>query len=96
MEHVIGYAGWGLNDPNFFGRFLRDNYVDGAIAANYVSSNGRTFHEPPKSWSPGSFISFGHYQHETWRPGEGRLSVGKGTTHIKIFSRRRKGEENIV
>ncbi len=55
MENVMGYAGWGSNDPNYFGRFLRNKYLDGALATNYVSSNGRTFHEPPKSWSPGNF-----------------------------------------
>jgi hypothetical protein len=27
MEHVMGYAGWGSNNPNFFGRFLRNNYI---------------------------------------------------------------------
>ena len=55
IENVMGYAGWGSNDPNYSERFLQNKYLDGALATNYVSSNGRTFHEPPKSWSPGSF-----------------------------------------
>lgn len=51
---VIGYASWGSNDPNRRDRFLGFTWLDGAIAAEYVSTNGRTFREPPVNWSLGS------------------------------------------
>ncbi len=60
-ENVMGYAGWGSNDPHFSGRFLHNTYVDGALATNYVSSNGRTFYEPSKLWAPGSFKNIKSY-----------------------------------
>jgi len=60
-QNVMGYAGWGSNDPHYSGRFLHNTYIDGALATNYVSSNGRTFYEPPKLWAPGSFKNLKSY-----------------------------------
>jgi uncharacterized protein (TIGR03790 family) len=37
---VIGYAGWGSNDPNRHRRFL-----------GFVSTNARTFQRPPNNWN---------------------------------------------
>jgi len=48
---VIGYASWGSNDP---ARKLRDlgfRWLPGAIATEFVSTNGRTFKRPPDSWT---------------------------------------------
>ena len=48
---VIGYAGWGSNDPNRHQRFLGFHWLPGAIATEFVSTNGRTFQRPPDSWN---------------------------------------------
>jgi uncharacterized protein (TIGR03790 family) len=50
---VIGYAGWGSNDPNRTRRFLGFHWLPGAIVTEYVSTNGRTFQRPPDSWNIG-------------------------------------------
>jgi uncharacterized protein (TIGR03790 family) len=48
---VIGYAGWGSNDPNRHRRFLGFQWLPGAIATEFVSTNARTFRRPPESWN---------------------------------------------
>jgi uncharacterized protein (TIGR03790 family) len=48
---VIGYAGWGSNDPNRHRRFLGFHWLPGAIMTEFVSSNGRTFARPPENWN---------------------------------------------
>lgn len=50
---VIGYAGWGSNDTNRHRRFLGFHWLPGAIAMEFVSSNGRTFKKPPDNWTIG-------------------------------------------
>jgi uncharacterized protein (TIGR03790 family) len=51
QTEVIGYAGWGSNDPNRHRRFLGFHWLPGAIATEFVSTNGRTFKRPPDSWN---------------------------------------------
>jgi uncharacterized protein (TIGR03790 family) len=48
---VIGYAGWGSNDTNRHRRFLGFHWLPGAIATEFVSTNGRTFQRPPDNWN---------------------------------------------
>ena len=48
---VIGYAGWGSNDTNRHKRFLGFKWLPGAIATEFVSSDGRTFKRPPDNWN---------------------------------------------
>ena len=48
---VIGYASWGSNDPNRRERLLNYKWLPGAIATEFVSTNGRTFAQPPQSWN---------------------------------------------
>jgi len=48
---IIGYAGWGSNDHQRHRRFLGFHWLPGAIATEFVSSNGRTFQRPPDSWN---------------------------------------------
>ena len=48
---VIGYAGWGSNDTNRHRRFLGFHWLPGAIATEFVSTNGRTFQRPPENWN---------------------------------------------
>ena len=51
---VIGYASWGSNDHARQDRDLHFTWLDGAIATEFVSTNGRTFHEPPQDWHLGN------------------------------------------
>ncbi len=53
LTDVIGYAGWGSNDPNRHRRFLGFHWLPGAIVTEFVSTNARTFHKPPDTWNPG-------------------------------------------
>ncbi len=53
LTDVIGYAGWGSNDPNRRRRFLGFHWLPGAIATEFVSTDARTFRKPPNTWNPG-------------------------------------------
>ena len=58
VEHqtgVIGYYGWGSNDPSFKARRVGMSFVPGAIGATFVSTDARTFHEPPDTWTVGDW-----------------------------------------
>ncbi len=46
-KDVIGYAGWGSNDPNRHQRNLGFQWLPGALVSEFVSSDGRTFKRPP-------------------------------------------------
>jgi len=52
VQQVIGYYSWGSNDPQNRRRKVQMGFVPGALAATYVSSDARTFHEPPSTWAP--------------------------------------------
>jgi uncharacterized protein (TIGR03790 family) len=52
---VIGYAGWGSNDPANTRRSPGFQWLPGALASWFVSSSGRTFIRPPASWTVGSW-----------------------------------------
>jgi uncharacterized protein (TIGR03790 family) len=51
QRDVIGYAGWGSNDPHLKQRMLGFQWLPGAIAVEFVSSDGRTFKRPPENWN---------------------------------------------
>ncbi|MBZ5633796.1 MAG: TIGR03790 family protein [Acidobacteriia bacterium] len=51
QTEVIGYAGWGSNDHQRHRRFLGFQWLSGAIATEFVSTNGRTFQKPPDGWN---------------------------------------------
>jgi uncharacterized protein (TIGR03790 family) len=55
VKDVIGYASWGSNDANRKTRFTGFGWLPGAIATEYVSTNGRTFRRPPAAWTFSSF-----------------------------------------
>jgi uncharacterized protein (TIGR03790 family) len=58
-KDVIGYASWGSNDPNRKQRWLHFQWLPGAIATDFVSSNARTFKRPPDDWNISSSKPFG-------------------------------------
>ena len=49
---VLGYYSWGSNDSWNQRRRSRMGFVPGAIAATLVSTDARTFQEPPPDWEP--------------------------------------------
>ena len=51
LSNVIGYASWGSNDIYRNTRFLKFQWLPGAIATEFVSSNARTFIRPPDAWN---------------------------------------------
>ena len=52
-DPVIGYYSWGSNDPALRSRSTTLNFAPGAIAAMFLSSDARTFSEPPLQWAAG-------------------------------------------
>jgi len=52
---VLGYYSWGSNDPSVSGRHPELGFVPGALAGSFVSTDARTFREPPAGWKTGSW-----------------------------------------
>ena len=52
VENVLGYYGWGSNDPENRVRRTGLRFAPGALAALFVSGDARTFDEPPSAWQP--------------------------------------------
>jgi uncharacterized protein (TIGR03790 family) len=52
VDDVQGYYSWGSNDPENRVRAYGLHFVPGALAGTYVSSDARTFQEPPTDWKP--------------------------------------------
>lgn len=55
QKQVIGYASWGSNDASHRRGQLGFDWLPGAIATTYVSTNGRTFKRPPDGWTYGTW-----------------------------------------
>jgi len=51
QKDVIGYASWGSNDRNRKRRWLSFQWLPGAIATEFVSTNMRTLKRPPDNWT---------------------------------------------
>ena len=64
VQDVIAYASWGSNDPDRRHRSLHFRWLPGAIATEFVSTDGRTFHEPPAKWDLGTWKN-----QESWYAG---------------------------
>ena len=59
QKDVIAYASWGSNDPSRTKRWLHFEWLPGAIATDFVSTNARTFKRPPDDWNIRTGNSFG-------------------------------------
>lgn len=57
LKGVIGYASWGSNDRDRKRRMLHMEWLPGAIATEFVSTDGRTFRPPPKDWEIGTWAN---------------------------------------
>jgi uncharacterized protein (TIGR03790 family) len=53
---VLGYYSWGSNDPAIRRRSLGLGFVAGSLAAMFVSTDGRTFQEPPSAWNVAAWL----------------------------------------
>lgn len=60
QRDVIGYASWGSNDAHRQRRRLGFQWLPGAIATEYVSTNARTLKRPPENWT---FTSWADQEH---------------------------------
>ena len=61
QKDVIGYASWGSNDGGRKKRWLGYQWLPGAVATEYVSTNARTFRRPPDDWNITSYDDTGHF-----------------------------------
>jgi uncharacterized protein (TIGR03790 family) len=55
QKPVLGYYSWGSNDPAIARRRFGLGFAPGALAAMFVSTDGRTFKEPPPNWNVGNW-----------------------------------------
>ncbi|MEQ1573023.1 MAG: TIGR03790 family protein [Vicinamibacterales bacterium] len=55
QRDLLGYYSWGSNDPAIRMRDQNLRFANGALAAAYVSTDGRTLKEPPAAWTLGSW-----------------------------------------
>jgi Flp pilus assembly protein TadD len=55
QKDLLGYYSWGSNDPAIRDRDLGNRFVPGAVAGQFVSSDARTFKEPPAEWKLGTW-----------------------------------------
>lgn len=55
VPDVIGYASWGSNDRARTQRNVHMNWLPGAIATEFVSTDGRSFRKPPDDWQLGTW-----------------------------------------
>jgi uncharacterized protein (TIGR03790 family) len=51
-KQVLGYYSWGSNDARNAKRRVGMEFAPGALAATFVSTDGRTFEPPPDDWTP--------------------------------------------
>ena len=51
-KQVLGYFSWGSNDARNAKRQTGMDFVPGAVASTFVSTDGRTFEPPPDGWMP--------------------------------------------
>jgi uncharacterized protein (TIGR03790 family) len=51
QQAVLGYYSWGSNDPAIRRRRFGFSFQPGAIGGMFVSTDGRTFREPPDDWA---------------------------------------------
>ena len=52
ISPVIGYFSWGSTDPQNRVRKVEMDFSPGALAATFVSTDARTFKQPPAEWVP--------------------------------------------
>jgi uncharacterized protein (TIGR03790 family) len=61
QRNVIGYASWGSNDGGRKRRWLEFEWLPGAIATEFVSTNARTLKPPPPDWNLTTYTDREHW-----------------------------------
>jgi uncharacterized protein (TIGR03790 family) len=61
LKDVIGYASFGSNDGNRKRRHLGFEWLPGAVATEFVSTNARTLKRPPDDWTYTSWRDHLHF-----------------------------------
>lgn len=61
QKDVIGYASWGSNGVGRDKRFLHNQWLPGAVATEFVSTNARTFKRPPDTWNITTYKDTEHW-----------------------------------
>jgi uncharacterized protein (TIGR03790 family) len=61
ISPVIGYFSWGSTDPQNRVRTTQMDFSPGALAATFVSTDARTFKEPPAAWVPTNLNDRTHF-----------------------------------
>jgi uncharacterized protein (TIGR03790 family) len=61
QKDVIGYASWGSNDDNRKRRWPGFQWLPGAIATEFVSTNARTLKRPPDDWTLTTYEDRQHF-----------------------------------
>ena len=54
-QPALGYYSWGSNDASFSTRRADVTFAPGALAGMFVSTDARTFKEPPANWNIGKW-----------------------------------------
>jgi uncharacterized protein (TIGR03790 family) len=71
VSPVMGYFSWGSTDPQNRVRKVQMDFVPGAIGGSYVSTDARSFKEPPAGWMPTNTA-----EQSTWFSGSPQSLVG--------------------
>jgi uncharacterized protein (TIGR03790 family) len=61
QRNVIGYASWGSNDGGRTERWLKFEWLPGAIVTEFVSTNARTMKPPPTDWNLTTYSDREHW-----------------------------------
>lgn len=80
-KNLLGYFSWGSNDPAITMRTLGLGFVPGAIAGMFVSTDARTFREPPAGWATGPWIDQRKYWANSPQSLSGNL-IREGVTGV--------------
>ncbi len=79
---VIGYAAWGGNDPARKRRWLGFQWLPGAIATEFVSTDARTLKRPPETWTFGATWDDPAHMFETSAQGLSADYIHEGATGV--------------
>jgi uncharacterized protein (TIGR03790 family) len=72
IKPVLGYYSWGSTDAQNRVRNVELDFAPGALAATFVATDARSFHEPPANWVPTNDPT----NRATWFAGSAQSLVG--------------------
>ena len=81
---LLGYYSWGSSDPAIKVRTFGFGFLPGAIGGMFVSSDGRTFKEPPADWTIGTWENRSSYYEASPQSLAGDL-VREGITGLSAY-----------